>query len=300
MARTREPRNPAVRRCALAAALLWATANVGATEIRVVGSDLLGDAWVRAVGEFARQNDVTVKLNLRGTRPGVDDLVAGRADLGLFLLPPGESPPADAFASRVFAYQVAVVVVPAVSPLQQATAAQLRGLFARSAGGTFSRWGELNLVGEWTSRPVALRALSPQGGLAWPIFQRVTLANGEPQGGVEFWPTPEVFAERLPAAVGAIGITNWFVAGTGMRVLSLAASPTDPAYAPTPENVHRGDYPLRLPLYITFRREAAPELQLFLKFLLSDEAAAALARAHFMTLPTGARNQLVFELEEMK
>ena len=85
----------------------------------------------------------------------------------------------------------------------------------------------------------------------------------------------------------------------GLRVLSLAASPTDPAYGPTPEHVHRGSYPLRMPLYVAFRREAAPGLQLFLKFLLSDEAAAALAPAYFVPLPPGARNQLVFELEEM-
>jgi hypothetical protein len=41
-------------------------------------------------------------------------------------------------------------------------------------------------------------------------------------------------------------------------------------------------------------------LQRFLKFLLSDETAAALASADFVPLPAGVRNQLVFELEEMR
>jgi len=99
-------------------------------------------------------------------------------------------------------------------------------------------------------------------------------------------------------AVGLAGLSATEPAG--LRVLSLAASPTDPAYGPTPENVQRGSYPLRMPLYMTFRCEARADLLLFLKFLLSDEGAAALAPAHFVPLPTGVRNQLVFGLEEMK
>ncbi|MBI2498550.1 MAG: hypothetical protein HYV75_11740 [Opitutae bacterium] len=83
-------------------------------------------------------------------------------------------------------------------------------------------------------------------------------------------------------------------------MLALAAGPAEPAVGPTPEQVHRGGYPLRMPLYLAFRRGAAPDLQLFLKFLLSAEAAAALAPEHFLPLPPGARNQLVFELEEMR
>ena len=241
---------PARHFCFFTAALLTLVAP--AAEIRVTGSDLLGDSFTRAVAEYARQNDTVVKLDLRGTRPGRADLTAGRADVGLFLLPAGEPPPGDPLVSRVIAYQVAVVVVPVASPLRQVTTAQLRGVFALSAGDAFSRWGELNLIGEWTSRSIALRALSPAAEVA------------------------------------------------GLRVLALAASPTDPAYAPTAENVHSGGYPLRMPLYVTFSRQAAPDLQLFLKFLLADEAAAALAPAHFVPLPLGARNQLVFELEEMR
>ena len=290
---------PAHQICFFSGALL--TLAAPAAEIRVAGSDMLGDSFTRAVAEYARQNDTVVKLDLRGTRPGLADLLAGRADLGLFLLPAGEPPPGDPQVSRVIACQVAVVVVPVGSPLRQVTTAQLRGLFALAAGDAFSRWGELNLIGEWTSRSIALRALSPSAGLAFPVFQRVILSDGEAKSTVEFSATPEAFTQRLLAAENAIGVTGAPAAEeAGLRVLSLAASPTDPAYAPTAENVHSGGYPLRMPLYVTFPRRAAPALQLFLKFLLSDEAAAALAPAHFVPLPLGARNQLVFELEEMR
>jgi ABC-type phosphate transport system substrate-binding protein len=84
-----------------------------------------------------------------------------------------------------------------------------------------------------------------------------------------------------------------------LRALALAPSLRDAAHLPTSENLHDGSYPLRLPLYVAFRREAAPRLLLFLRFLLSDEGADALATANFHALPVDARNQLAFELEAL-
>jgi len=283
---------------AVAAALLTVSA---AAEIRVVGSDLLGPDFARAVETFARHNDSTVRLDLRGSRPGVADLGAGRADVGLFLLPPGETPAGEGLTNRVIGYQVAVVVVPAASPLTQVTTAQLRGIFSATPGDTFTRWGELNLIGAWTARPIALRALSPAAGLAWPLFQRVILADASARPALEFAATPGDFTQRLLATDNSIGVTGQPVAELpGLKVLALAAGPSDPACGPTPEQVHRGSYPLRMPLYVMFRRTEAPGLQLFLKFLLSDEAAVALAPASCLPLPLGVRNQLAFELEEMR
>ncbi len=272
-----------------------------AADIRVVGSDLLGDDFPRAVAAFARQDDTAVKLALRGTRPGMEDMTAGRADVGIFLLPASEPPPVGAVVSRVMGYQVAVVVVPAASPLTQVTTGQLRGIFGEVAQKGFTRWGDLSLPGEWAARPIALKAVAPADGLVWPLFQRVVLQDAVARAGVEFSANGATLAQRLLAAENSIGVAGAGVVGTpGLRMLALAAGSTEPAYGPTADNVHRGSYPLRLVLYVAFRREAAPDLQRFLKFLLADETAAALAPAGFVPLPVGVRNQLVFELEEMR
>jgi phosphate transport system substrate-binding protein len=254
-----------------------------AAEIRVVGSDLLGEGFVRAVAEFARQNDTGVKLDLRGTRPGAVDLEAGRADVGIFLLPAAEAPPAGDVVSRVMGYQVTVIAVPAASALNQVTVAQLREIF----GGT-------------SQRDPTPFAVGPPAGLAWPLFQRVILNNAPPKATLSFSPSGAALAQRLLATEDSIGVTGLASATGGLRVLALASGPAEPAYLPTPENVHAGAYPLRLVLYVSFPRAKAPQLQRFLKFLLADEAAAVLAPADIVPLPVGVRNQLVFELEEMK
>src|SRR5438445_12952357 len=101
-----------MKRIARALILSALAIAAGAVEIRVVGSDLLGDGFARAVATFARQDDTVVKLDLRGTRPGMEELAAGRADVGIFLLPASEPPPGGAVVSRTVGYQVTVVVVP--------------------------------------------------------------------------------------------------------------------------------------------------------------------------------------------
>ncbi|MBI2814615.1 MAG: substrate-binding domain-containing protein [Opitutae bacterium] len=272
-----------------------------AAEIRVAGSDLLGAEFARAVAEFARQEDTAVKLGLRGTRPGLADLEAGCAEIGLFLLPAEEAPPSGNVVSRVIGYQVTVVAVPVASPLTQVTVAQLRGIFGETAKESYSRWGELNLPGEWAARPIALQALAPSAGLAWPLFRRQILGEAAPRAALQLAATDGALMERLTAADNSIGVGGVGLAGhPALRALAVAASPTEPAYAPTADNVHHGNYPLRLALHVVFPRAAAPGLLRFLKFLLADETAAALAPAHFVPLPRGARNQLVFELEEMR
>ncbi len=254
-----------------------------AAEIRVVGSDLLGDDFARTVAEFARQNDAGVKLDLRGTRPGAAALEAGRADVGIFLLPAAEIPPAGAAVSRTMGYQVAVVAVPAASPLTQVTVPELRVTFGEA--------------GQKDRTPFAV---SPQTGLAWPLFQHVILQDAAPRAVLEFCPSGAALAQRLRATENSIGVAGITAIGGGLRVLAVAAGPAEPAYLPTLENVHSGAYPLRLVLYASFPRAKAPELQRFLKFLLSDETAAALAPADFVPLPVGVRNQLVFEIEDMR
>ena len=91
------------------------------------------------------------------------------------------------------------------------------------------------------------------------------------------------------------------------RVLGLAAAPPakpgvanlvpvspradDPAFLPTPVNLHSGDYPLQLPLRVAFRRESALALQSLLNLLYSDELASRLERAGVVPLPEAARRR---------
>jgi phosphate transport system substrate-binding protein len=273
----------------------------GARDVRVTGSDLLGAAFSRALAEHARQSAIAVEQDFRGTRPGLEKLAAGTADVGLIMLPPGEVPAFDGLTARVIGYQPVVIVAPEAAAVTQVTFPQLRALFGTGAIESIKTWGELGVRGEDRSRPVELHALAPTHGLTLPLFRRLLLNDGPVRGDVKLADSAVALEQALRGATHALGLSPALpAAGSGLRALAVATSVSDPATLPTEENLHQGSYALRLPLYVVFRREAAPELLPFLRFLLSDECAGTLQQAHFLPLPVTARNQLVFEIEEMR
>ena len=100
---------------------------------------------------------------------------------------------------------------------------------------------------------------------------------------------------------GALGILpNLPADNPELKVLLLTRDTGGVAFGPTPENVHTGDYPVRLPLYLVFQRAEAPNLSRVLKFLLSEDTAEALKVDGIVPLPRSVRNQEVFDLETLR
>ena len=82
----------------------------------------------------------------------------------------------------------------------------------------------------------------------------------------------------------------------GVHLLLVSRRDNEAAFSPTPENIHAGDYPLRLPFCIVFRPEKTAVLLPMLRFLLGDEVAANLAAAEFVPVPANARKQVLRDL----
>lgn len=267
--------------------------------LRISGSDLLGPGVRAALELFARDNEVTLELSFDGSRPGLEKLRAGEVDVGLFVLPSSDPAPADPLLARIIAYQPAVFVVSERLPLRQITAAQVRGLLAATGAENFSKWGDLGLVDDWRTRAVVVEAVDPRGALTLPLLQRMLF------DGIQLRPfatlgTPAQVMARVHDSDNSLGLVPAVpAAGSGLRAVAFAPTVKDPAYTPTAENLHDGSYPLRLPLYVAFRRERAADYLVLLRFLLSEEFGAELAKASFVPLPFGSRTQLVFELEQL-
>lgn len=293
---------PAGRLIVAGLTLAWTLSLAARAEIRVVGSDLLGPRFLAAVEEFAREAGLPVSFDLRGTRPGIEALNTGRADLGLLTLPPGELPPAGPpVVSHAVAFQPVVVLVPRGATITQLTHAQLRGIFAVNSAENASTWGDVGLSGEWRARPIAAHAPAPEN------FLTVALARRLVFNGAELKPTVLLASDlaqltlRLGAGDNTVALSPAMPPeGAQFRAVAVATSVNDAAFPPTPENLAAGTYALRLPLYLAVRRAPAERLLPLLRFLLSDVAAEALAEANFQLLPVGARNQLIFELEELR
>ncbi len=268
------------------------TPDVWAAPVRLCGSDLLGDSFARSVAEFTRRNGGTLQLDLRGTRPGLEALRTGRADAGLLFLPPGESPPAEQFFVWPVAWEAVVVIVPRASPLTRVTLEQLAEVFGVSAARPTG-------TGLTPAAPLP-QVLALPTDLTLPLFRRVVLKDAALKPEIDSSETPAQFFVRLGASANTLGLApSRTVVLAGFRVLPVAAGRDEPAREPAPESIERGDYPLCMPLQLVFRRQAVPHISDLVRFLLSEEGVRALESAGLVPLPSGARQQRLFDLERL-
>ncbi len=266
----------------------------------MVGSDLVADSIGAELKACATQNDVEFSLALKGSRLGIEALKSDAADFGLLVFASGDARPGPEFSSSVIGYMTAVIVVPASVPLTQLTYSQLAAVFGASELNNFKRWSEIGVTGNWGVRGITPVATSRRAGLAIDLFRYGVLQTPELKPTVEMFDAPAQAIERISSEEGGIALLGAPPAETsGMKVLLIGKGAGEVAYGPTSENLHSGDYPLRLPVYLVFRKGAAKPLNFVLRHLLADETAPALIKAGVVPLPVQVRNQLVFELESM-
>jgi phosphate transport system substrate-binding protein len=278
--------------------VLLCTTVVVRSEVRIVGSDLLGKEFEASITDYSKRNELGLSLNLDGSRSGLERLQAGTADLGLVMLSPGEKPPEAPFVALPVAYQTAVVVVPSSVPLTQVTFVQLNKIFGDIAQSGLRRWGDLGVTGEWTHRNLLPNILGPSGGLSYDLFRYTVLSSPalRPTVGVQTSLAESI--TRIRGDEGGMAVLPLLPENQPrLKTLLVARGPQDVAFGPTPDNVHSGDYPIRLPVYLVFRKDAVKSLQPILRYLLSEDAVKLWENAQLVPLPIQVRNQQIFDLE---
>lgn len=280
------------------AATVFASSVFGADQIRIAGSDLLDGALRTNLSDFAKGNDLALTFDLRGSRLGMEALQTGKADLGLLVFGNQDPKPGEQFSDAVIGYLTSVVVVPADVSLTQISYPQLAGVFGASELNSYRRWSEIGVLGEWAPRAISGMALRRSTGLSLDLFRHTVLQKPDLKPTIALLDSAEEAYSRLLGEEGGIAILPFAPpAGKKLKVLLLAKSAGDVAYPPTAENLHTGDYPLRLPVHIVFRKGEAGKLSRVIRQILADETAPALQAVGVTPLPVQARNQLVFDLE---
>lgn len=272
-----------------------------AADARMVGSDLLGRELTVAVQQFVARSGLAITVAFDGSRPGMNQLKSGHAQIGLLILPDGELPDEAMFVGRTIAWHRAVVLVSAKNPLERVTMGELGAVFGTGVGAGYNRWGDLGLTGDWSGSPIT--ALAPASGVGITSeFFRYAVLGGQPLKTqiLRYAATEEleqrVAADRRVMALAANRPKNLFEA----KILSLAAGPSDPAFPPTPENIVSGDYPLRLGVRIVYRRDAESALTNLLVWLWSDEVAEIFGRADLVAEPASGRRRQVQLFEKSR
>lgn len=271
------------------------TISAHADEIRIAASDILADYIKAPLEAFAEENSLELRIEGIGSLPAMDRLRSDEIDLALIAVPEGEDVPRQEFNIYPFAYDAAVVVVNDSNPLDEISMAHLGGVFGTNEEYNFNTWGDLGLSG-WGSRNIKPLAGADQESIALELFRYTVFSGGGMKPSVAMVMSDEV-EELIETDAASIGILSRLPENDDVKVLMISSGEDAPAFGPSEDNIHYGDYPIRLSFYIAFVPRDEDKLKDVIRVLLEDDVAASLGQNGLFALPDTIRRQLLIDLD---
>ncbi len=268
-----------------------------AEEIRIAASDLLADYIKAPLEAYAAENDSTFVVDSIGSLPALDRLRSDEIDLAIIAVPDGDEVPRDEFSVYPFAYDVAVIVVNASNPIDEISVARLGGIFGSKEELNLNTWGELGLSGMGSRNIKALAGTSDES-IALELFKYSILKGSVMKPSVSMVKDTEV-EDLLRSDAASIAILSRMPENRNIKVL-MVSSDSDtyaPAFGPTDDNVHYGDYPIRLAFYIVYNLRDDAKLRPIVRELLNDEVATSLRSNDLVSLPETVRSKFLIDLD---
>ena len=272
-------------------------ATAQAEEIRIAVSDLLADYILAPLKVYGEENGTTFVFDSIGSLPALDRLRSDEIDLAIVAIPEGDELPRDEFNIYPFAYDVAVIVVNDSNPIDEISVAQLGGIFGSNEEFNLNTWGELGLSG-WGGRNIKALAGTNDKSIALELFKHSIFKGGGLKPNVSIVKDTEI-EDLIASDTASIAILSRMPENSNIKVLMVSSGGDTyaPAFGPTDDNVHYGDYPIRLSFYILYNMRDDVKLRSTIRELLNDEVAASLRANDFMPLPDTLRRKFLIDLD---
>jgi ABC-type phosphate transport system substrate-binding protein len=271
-------------------------ANVQAEEVRLAISDLLADNILAPLKVYGTENDTTFVVDSIGSLPALDRLRSDEIDLAIVAVPDEDEVPRDEFNIYPFAYDVAVIVVNNSNPIDEISVARLGGIFGSNEEFNLNTWGELGLSG-WGSRNIKALAGNDKS-IALELFKHSIFKGGGLKPNVSMVKDTEI-EDLIGSDAASIAILSRMPENSNIKVLMVSSGGDTyaPAFGPTDDNVHYGDYPIRLPFYILYNARDDVKVRSTIRELLNDEVATSLRANDFIALPDTLRRKFLIDLD---
>ena len=267
---------------------------INAKEVRIAVSDLLADTVVDTLMLYAEEKDLQFKIDSIGSLPALDKLNAGEVDMALMAIPNRSTQPSSNYQLYPFAYSTSIVAVNVNNPLNEISINRLSGTFGSHEELSLSKWSEIGLSG-WGNRGIKPIVGQLGGSISLELFKHVALEDGKIRSTVSLLKNNAALS-IISNDVAAIAILPTNPQDRYIKVLSVAKEQNSPAFEPSDDNIHYGDYPFRLSFYIVLQKSEVPNLAHLVEALLSDSVANVLSDSHFIPIPYNVRQQLQMDL----
>lgn len=275
--------------------LLLTLSAMQAQEIRIAASDLLATFIEEPLEGYEAENSIEIDMDSIGSLPALDQLRANEIDLAIIAVPEGTEVPRDEFSVYPFAYDVAVVAVNENNPINEISLSQLGGIFGGNEEFSFNTWGDLGLSG-WGGRNIKPLAGTAENSIALELFKYSVFKRGSMKVGVAMVKDEEI-ENLLGSDAASIAILSKMPTNQNVKVLLVSPTRDTPAFGPSNDNVHFGDYPIRLAFYLVHKPRDTAKLEPIIRLLLENEVATELRQNNLFALPETVRRKLLIDLD---
>lgn len=276
-----------------------------ASATTLAGSDLLKGKYSATLQKSFAPNDVPA-LKFDGSLMGERYLRTDRAEAALLFIPDKKKVPeivsGDWHAVPV-GFQTIVVAVNRENKLERLDLATLASLFGKQQeSGELRTWDNLTKSG--LRLPVHPLLTRYDLSAATSMFRNRVLRDGEFRSNTSFFTddaTSIAHISSSPASIGILAVPPAPDSIHSIRVIALALKADSPsAYLPTPDNLHNGDYPLAVPLYLVIPKKHLAAVRPILPVLFGDKQAAALLEAGFVPVAKNLRKNFQQVLDTVR
>jgi ABC-type phosphate transport system substrate-binding protein len=273
-----------------------ATSSANAEEIRIAASDLLAAFIEAPLAAYSEDNGtISFAVESIGSLPALDRLRSDEIDMAIIAVPEVDAELRQDFAVYPFAYDVAVIAVNSGNPIDEITLGRLGGIFGSNEEYNFNSWGDLGLSG-WGSRTIKTLAGPADDSISLELFKHSVFKGGIMKPKVAMVKDSEVEG-LLIAEPAAIAILSGLPKSDKVKTIMISEATGSPAFGPSEDNVHYGDYPIRLAFYIAFSKRDEAKLKPVLRVLFNDDVAASLRENNLFALPDTIRRKLTIDLD---
>lgn len=272
------------------------TSSLNAEEIRIAASDLLASFIEAPLAAHAEENgDISFAVESIGSIPALDRLRSDEIDMAIIAVPEVNAELRQDFAIYPFAYDVAVIAVNEGNPIDEITLGRLGGIFGANEEYNFNTWGDLGLSG-WGNRTIKPLAGPSEESISLELFKYSVFKGGAMKPKVAMVKDTEV-ENLLIGDAASIAILSGLPKSNKVKTIMISEAPDSPAFGPSEDNVHYGDYPIRLAFYIAFSKRDEAKLKPVLRVLFNDDVATSLRENNLFALPDTIRRKLTIDLD---
>ena len=267
------------------------------TTIQVKGSDTmvnLAQAWAEEYKKVAP--DVSVEVSGGGSGVGIAALVKGTIDIADASrnMKPEEIETAKKNTGKtpkeiIVGYDALAIYVHKDNPLNEITLDQIAQIYVE--GGNVTKWSDLGVTIPGVSNDEIVRVSRQSSSGTYEFLREHVLKNKDYKLGSRDMNGSKEVVELVSSTPTAIGYSGMGYATSGVKMLKVKKTASDPAFEPNVANTLAKTYPIARSLQVYTLGEPVGAVKTYINWLMSDAGQKVVEASGYVPLAPEARTK---------